>query len=67
MVDRRASEDHRAAKVSTWKEEEPDDIHIDQDRKEVDILASTDDLGNNYVSLTFRQIYDIVGRIEANK
>ena len=42
--------------MSIWRELKDDDIDFDFEQNQVEILASEDHNGNNYVTLTFDQI-----------
>ena len=49
--------------MSIWIHPKLEDINIDHDAEEVDIFVSSDDGGNNYISLTFKQIVGIYKEI----
>ena len=52
--------------MSKWHDAGKDDFDIDHVQREVNIFAGDDDQGNNYVTLTFKQIKALAAEIDAH-
>jgi len=52
--------------MSIWYEMDDEDIEIDHEAREINFHVGHDEMGNNYVTLTFEQIRDLFNQIECN-
>ena len=51
--------------MSIWKEIKKEDIAVDGD--EIDILISSDNFGNNYITVKKQDVLDLIADYEATK